>query len=157
MSKAKKQKPEDEKVKLDMSFDDAIRLAMKTPPMVSIDLPLNEEKEIIDPNGKHNYSGRIISFRQMFVEPADSEKVSNFYVEIRRSSEAAIKRIMPTIRQGTNEYAAFFTWSDNEIDPGFQIKDKERVFLTLRIINENIKTEISYCRVSYTLAVRFPD
>lgn len=52
MSKAKKQKPDDEPIKLDMSFEDAINLAANTAPMYEVKLKLNEPMELKKVSGR---------------------------------------------------------------------------------------------------------
>ncbi len=150
MDKGKKKK--EEFVKLDMSFEDAMRLAMKTPPLMTMDLILNEEQELRDHETPIAYSGRIIQFRQMFVQP-DTERVHNFYIEIKRTAND-IRRLIPAYRPSTNSYAAVFTESDTDQDPWFQINDNEKVFLTLRVLNKDIETKVAYCRVAFSLPVR---
>jgi len=152
MSKSKKKGPEEEPFKLNLSFEEAIRLALKTPPTMSMKLILNEEQELKDENGKIDYAGRIIQFKQMTMEP-NTENVHGFYIEIKRTG-GDTEHIIPFVHPNGNGYSAYFNSSPNGPFPIIQIGNSEKVFLILRKALPDLESNVSYCIVTFSLATR---
>jgi len=156
MSKSKKQRPEDKPVKLDVSFEAALKLAMKTPPIYGMDLLLDQEQELTDIRGKIRYGGRIITFKQMDVYP-QTEKIHEFFIEV-RSSLHPLKILKPLKlkKKDASTFAALFIpWqSDPSSSPSIKVMDGEEIFLTLRK-KEDYIANLELCRVNFTSATKF--
>jgi hypothetical protein len=156
MSKASKKRPDNESENPPMQFDDMLRLALKTPPMMAMDLLLNQEQELTDIRGKIIYDGRIITFRQMDVHP-QTEKVHQFFIEVRSTLRASkILTPLKLKQKDASTFAAFFKPWKESLDslPTITVQDGEKIYLTLRKKDDYL-SDIELCRLNFTSATKF--
>lgn len=149
MSKDKKQNPKEEPVKLDMSFEDAIRLAMKTSPAMQIELIPNVKTEI------KGAGGRVIELISVTVynnpdEDSLPPNASNFYIdaEIKSGSRIVYNTfvIPPNIYQKNLQKCEFYK-PQNRF-PTISVNNAEVLFLTLKPLLGN-KNNVKFGILDY--------
>jgi hypothetical protein len=138
MSEEKKpdNNPGEEPVKLNMSFEDAIRLAGKTAPVYYIDLPLNEQVEI------KNVGGKKVDLSS--IEIVHSSKDLSFYVltirlfQIDQNEEYEIKKseIRFANLNAINNFNKV-TW--NQKSREFIVADNQKLWAILTPIIDTVK------------------
>ncbi|MFN0081005.1 MAG: hypothetical protein ACKVOM_00675 [Ferruginibacter sp.] len=158
MSKSKKQMSEDDgPAEPGIPFLDAIKLAVKTPPTAAMDLLVDDEQELSDLVNQIPYQGRVVTFKQIHIEPR-TENIYEFFVEVKSSLGMTIT-LFPVKLKGTNSYAAFL--SPNMKNPEqfatLKVKNGEEIRLTLKKKRDEYDTtNVEFCRIYFTLGVNYP-
>lgn len=150
---SEKDKPDqnkEEHIKLDMSFDDALRLAMKSPPIFSKKLQLSVETEL------KKVSGRIIEFISLEIDNGH-EKPSQFTLLVKivdtdgSTSEFPLHPNYPMSSLKSSSSKGYFVLFG---DTKFTIGNKQRVYLTISSVS-NYPSRAKSFIVAYTSATKF--
>lgn len=148
-----KDKPEqndEDHVKLDMSFDDALRLAMKSPPIFTKTLKLSVETEL------KKVAGRVIEFISLEIDN-EIERPSQFMLLVKiinKDGSTTITSLYskyPISKLPSSHSKGYFVIFES---PKFTLDNTQKIFLTV-VPAEIYKSQVKHILISYTLATKF--